>query len=261
MPKKEDKTKLIKRMNLAIEKAYNYERKKTEPIFHPSVISSPCLRKIFYSYLQVPWDKPMDAKNARKMNSGDANHKMVKGWLRKVPDITIIDYLDPKTGKIPVNYFTKEEDPEFKIVNMDIPIKGKIDMVVIIDGKLYVVEIKSMKDERFQELDEEKPDHAQQAMIYAYVLELGLNDGTYAHIPQLQGFKEVAGVLYIYISKDTSEMKEYETEKLPKAFSRVLTKAEKVKEHVAEKTLPKKTEDWCNFCSYKKKCDKNYNPL
>src|SRR6185436_18800152 len=51
--------------------------KKGTPSIKPSMLGSPCLRKIFYSYNKVPEDIPFPLANSRVANLGTVIGKML----------------------------------------------------------------------------------------------------------------------------------------------------------------------------------------
>ena len=242
-----------------------------KPSFRPSSLGSICLRAIFYSYWRVPQDEEMDAGNYKTFQIGDAYHDLLKKWVRA--NGLLIDYVKPD-GKTPVNWFTKEPDPEFPCSDEELQIpKAKIDGIGIIDGKLWVYEFKSINDGGFNgkkypsgfvlpPLSQPKLEHLRQAMLYPFLLEQGIARGKYAHIKELEGFTEVEGVIFLYINKNDGEIKEFQVKKSFDFFSEVAHDILEVQEHNENKTLPPKNKKAnCRFCPWESKCKKNFNPL
>lgn len=254
------KVSLLKLVDDHLKKAANPPHYAGKPRVKPSDLGSPCFRRILYSYLRVEPDIKMSVKQKRIFDTGDAFHDMMKEWVKATG--VLIEYKDPKTGELPINYWTKKPDSEFPIVVLELDInKGKIDAIVLIDGKLWIVEFKSIKDERFYELNGAKDEHKLQANTYVHLFEHCLNKGDYKHIKELDGFTEVEGVIYIYMNKNDSEPKEYVVEKSDEDFEKVVEKIAQLKKYVEKKELPPCTPHFCSFCPWKKKCDNNFNPL
>jgi CRISPR/Cas system-associated exonuclease Cas4 (RecB family) len=244
-----------------------YLKKVANPKFHagdrrikPSDLGSPCYRKIIYSYLRVEPDTKIEPKTKRIFDTGDAYHDMMKEWVKGAG--ILIEYKDPKTGKLPINKYSGKPDSEFPIVVTELGIKkGKIDAILLVNGQLWIGEFKSMKDEKFHVLKAPQDDHQIQANTYVHLFEHCLARGDYKHIKELAGHTEVQGVIYLYIDKDNSEIKEYVLPKSDEGFEIVVEKIARIMKYVTDKELPPKTEHYCYFCSYNRKCKREFNPL
>lgn len=232
----------------------------------PSVIGSPCMRKIYYTSAGVTPDYgfPLDGK--LRMLMGDAIHHIVAQVFRESG--TLVDYHN-SDGTIPRQF--KGKNPDGSVIwgeeNREFPISfpelfitsGKIDGVLIINGELWIGEFKSINQKGFSGLMQPKPDHLIQACCYYYIFNEHLKAGKYSHIKALDGFTEAKGVCYLYINKDNTEMKEYTMTKQDKLFSDIVQKIVDVRAAYDSKTLPSKTQDYCYSCSYRDRCKKNEN--
>lgn len=261
VPTLKKKITLMSRINAHLEKVSNWPWKPgQEHRIKPSDLSSPCMRKIVYSTTRTEPDQKIDAKQKRIFDTGDAFHDMVKDWAKASK--LLIEYKDPETGKVPIDKWSKKPNSEFPVVVTELGIKsGKIDAILLIDGKLWVGEFKSIKDERFHELEGAKDDHQMQANTYVHLFEHCWERGDYDHIAELEGHEEIQGVIFLYVNKNDSEIKEYVVEKSDEAFEKIVEKIAKVKEYIEKKKLPPKTQDFCSYCSWNKKCARNENPL
>ena len=252
---------LIGKIDAYLNKAANpphYENQ--EPRVKPSDLGSPCMRKIFYSYLRTEPDQKIKPQQKRIFDTGDAFHDMVKDWVKGAK--LLIDYKDPKTGELPINKWTNKPDGEFPIVVPELGIKkGKIDAILLIDGKLWIGEFKSIKDEKFHELEGAQEDHKIQANTYVHLFEHCLNKGDYKHIKELEGHTEVEGVIFLYVNKNDSEPREYIVLKDDASFEKIVEKISELKKYVEKNELPPWTEHYCYFCPFNKKCEKDFNPL
>ena len=255
------KVTLLSQINQHLEKVSNWPYKKGAPHrIKPSDLGSACFRKIFYSTIRTEPDSKTTAQQKRVFDTGDAFHTMLKKWVKDMG--ILIEYLDPKTGKPPIDWRTKEPNSEFPIVVQELGIQsGKIDAILKFKGKLWVGEFKSIKDERFHELSEAKPEHRVQADTYVHLFEFCWERGDYNHIEALSEYNEIAGVIYLYVNKNDSSIKEFVVEKSEEDFEKVVEKISQVKEFINKETLPPKTKDFCPWCSWNKKCEKNVNPL
>jgi CRISPR/Cas system-associated exonuclease Cas4 (RecB family) len=251
---------LMKKIDIYLKKISNPKHYAGAPRVKPSDLGSPCMRKIFYSYLRTEPDQRIMPKQKRIFDTGDAFHDMLKSWTKGVG--CLIEYTDPKTGKLPINKWSGKEDGEFPIVVEELSIKqGKIDAILKLDGKLWIGEFKSIKDEKFHELKGAQEEHKIQANTYVHLFEFCLNRGDYKHIKELDGFTEVEGVIFIYLNKNDSEPKEYVVLKDDEHLEKIVEKISVLKKYVEDKELPPKTDHYCYFCPFNKKCKKEFNPL
>lgn len=239
----------------------DYGNWKGKPRIKPSDLGNPSLRRIFYSYMRVPADNKIDAKVKRIFDTGDAFHDMIKGWVRGLaPAVQFIEYRDTD-GNIPIDRWSGKPNGEFPIKVEELDIKeGKIDAIMIIDGKLWVGEFKSIKDNKFQPLDDAQDDHKIQANTYVHLFEYCLQKGDYAHIEELKGFTQVEGVVYLYCNKDTSELKEFVLPKDDSDLEEIVEKIAKIKDYAEKKKLPPCSCNPKSWCPWNKKCSKNFNP-
>lgn len=258
--KAKDKVSLVSKINQHLKKIANPPHYAGDPRIKPSDLGSPCFRKIFYSYLRTEPDQSIKPEQKRIFDTGDAFHDMMKEWTKGTG--CLIEYKDPKTGEIPINKWSKKPDGEFPIVVPELEIKqGKIDAIIKLDGKLWIGEFKSIKDEKFHELKDAQEEHKIQANTYVHLFEYCLNKGDYKHIKELEGFTEVEGVIFIYLNKNDSEPREYIVEKDDAHLEKIVEKIATLKQYVEKKELPPKTDHYCFFCPYNKKCKRNFNPL
>lgn len=232
----------------------------------PSVVGSPCMRKIYYTSAGMTPDYgfPLDGK--LRMLMGDAIHDIMAKVLRESG--ALIDYHNPD-GTIPRDF--KGKNPDGTVIygdeNREFPISfpelfitsGKIDGVVVIDGELWIAEFKSINQKGFSGLMQPKTDHMIQACSYYYIFNEHLKAGKYAHIKALDGFTEAKGVYYLYINKDDTDIKEFKTTKQDEFFAQIVQKIIDVRAAYDSKTLPPKTQDYCYSCSYRDSCKKNKN--
>lgn len=237
---------------------------KSKPSIKPSELSSPCLRKNFYTYYRVESSFPWEVKAIAAFEGGDAFHTKVRAWLKEAG--FLVENKDRKTGEIPISFINGQPDPEFVVQAPDLWIRwAKADGIIRVDDGpmkgLWVLEVKSKNEEKFRKVFNAGRDRYQ-GMLYAYVLEEMLQAGKMAHIKELEGFDEIRGTLYLYINRnDSSEIKEFWEEKDPEFFEKeILSKIVTLQEYVLKHELPPKTQDFCKWCNYRDKCEKNWKP-
>lgn len=253
-----DKSSTVERINnLLLSESTSPSTKS--PGHRPSSLGSPCLRKIYYEYFRITPDFPFDIKTLRIFETGNYYEAMVLSWLKKLGEH--ISYRLPD-GSIPIDFRTNQPDPQFLIYSPRWRIKkGKIDNVGVVDGKLWIYEIKSMKSTKFAKLEAPLPEHLIQVAIYFQTFNDLLIAGEYNHIPEVTGKGKAEGVKILYISKDDSQIKEFilGTPALNQMVLDVDKKIMVVNQFIDKKTLPPKTKNFCDFCSFRTRCSKNEN--
>lgn len=256
------KVSLISKIDSYLRKIANpyYDNSKSKPRVRPSDLGCPCMRKILYSYLRIDPDHKITADQKKIFDTGDAFHDMIKEWVKGAG--LLIEYKDPKTGELPISKYTGKPDSEFPISVEELEIKsGKIDGILILDGKLWIGEFKSSKEEKFEDLIDATDEHKIQANIYAHIFEFCWERGDYDHIKELEPFSEIAGVIFLYCNKNNTDLKEYVVLKEDSSLEAIVAKYSELKGFVERKELPPKTEHYCFFCPFSTKCKKEFNPL
>lgn len=221
------------------------------PAFSPSKLGTLCLRRMYYDYLRTEMDQPFQSFLLRIFKTGNIVHDMIQEWLMETNQL--IPYRN-KDGSIPKSRWTGKPDIEFPVKDKNLEIKGKIDGIGIIDNELWIYEIKSINADKFKALKVPQQDHIDQAMIYNYLFETALQQGQYAHIPELKGWYKVSGIIFIYFNKNTSFFKEFRVEPNILTFEKILRKIALVKQYVNNDELPPPTKAICEQCPFAKKC-------
>ncbi|MEW6686278.1 MAG: PD-(D/E)XK nuclease family protein [Candidatus Edwardsbacteria bacterium] len=185
-----------------------------------------CLRALVYLWRGTEGKKP-DNRTFFVFEDGHLHHQTIRNQLRRAG-------LE----------FTMEEAP---ISDPKIPLSGKLDAVIRLGGKYYVLEIKSINRFSFEEVTHQGP-------IPSHVIQLQL----YLHYVQnLFRLNTQSGIL-LYKCKDTSRfwesLIEYDETQVKTFFDTVA----EVKEHLGKNTLPPRpyrVTDWeCQYCDYSEIC-------
>lgn len=235
-------------------KEYNKPRKKfnVESI-KPSSLGSKCLRKLYYEYFKVEKDRLVDYKSAINFLLGSVLHEAVQSILSKSDNF--IMWINPKTTEPEFEFVLKFEELNIKY--------AKLDGILIIDNKIWILEIKTKKAEKFYNLTGPDESHLFQGGAYHVFFEEKLKRGEYDYIPEIKRLKHkrIEGVSYLYINKqsETLEMKEFVVPRNDLLFQQVIEKCLTVKTYGDKKLLPPKTLHFCPWCDYKDKCKKNFN--
>lgn len=179
--------------------------KRTKGVFHPSQLLDGCMRQMTYDLMKAtPTDvtvRPIGAELQRTFDVGTWYHIYMQSILYK------IGYL---------------EQAEVPVINKDKYLNGKADGVFKkeVFGEKVVLEIKTMNNWNFSKaVFKPFKKHEFQASLYAR--ELGIKK-----------------VLYLYINKDTSEIREFLMPINEEQLAIADEKMETVIAHVRSKTLP-----------------------
>ncbi len=119
-------------------------------------------------------------------------------------------------------------------------VSGRADAIITLNNELYVVDFKSMNSMIFKNLKEPKEENVNQIQLY------------------LHYFKIPRGIL-LYVSKDTSELKEFVI-KYDSALARVLLKSlETLKTKIDKDVVPERLGDYpsnwqCQYCQFREIC-------
>lgn len=186
-----------------------------------------CLRALVYQWRGESVEAP-DGRLFFIFSDGDLHHKIIVQQLEE-------------TGKVAV--IMKEaplRDPEHNI-------SGKLDALIKLNNKHYVLEIKSINRYGFDEImrDGPKEDHSIQLQLYLHFVQ------------NLYKIDTQQGVL-LYKCKDTARFYDFLIDYNELIVKDFFERLKLVEEHVAKKTLPDRPfeiTDWhCRYCDYKKVC-------
>ena len=119
-------------------------------------------------------------------------------------------------------------------------ISGRADAIITLENELYVVDFKSMNSMIFRKLTEPKEENVNQIQLY------------------LHYFKIPKGIL-LYMSKDTSELKEFIIKYNPILARKLLKDLEDLKVKINKNIIPKRLADFpknwqCRYCQFKDIC-------
>lgn len=234
------------------------------PRFRPSDIGIPCLRKIFYSYTRAVPDYPKSLDLQWYGAGGDAYHQLfqeeIKAALRDKndPNFKFIEYRTKK-GKLARHFKTGKVSIEFPINNKKLEVKlGYVDGVVVLDGELWILEIKTAGTNSMKSLRKPKSEHLGQAHFCLNLFNACLKRGKYTHIPALKSFTKAVGVILFYVNRDRpSDRKEFKYLQSPEPMKELITKCKIVKKAALTKTLPPKTDYFCHGCEFREKCERD----
>lgn len=243
---------------LETENNVHYPGKKR---FKPSSLGTPCHRRLLYEYFRVEKDTIFPAKNIRQARLGDSTHNEVRAWLKRALPETI-DYLDPDTGEIPIDWRNGQPNPEFPVRLDEFNTEGYIDGIIRPNVKdLWLLEAKTKNDKKYDYIKAPLEEDFTQANFYAHLFEEHLESGKYDHMaPQLKRGDKLTGILMLYINRGTGEWKEFLVQPDPENFADSIEKMVTIEDMSERQKLPKKTPHFCPWCDFKDKCQRNFTP-
>jgi CRISPR/Cas system-associated exonuclease Cas4 (RecB family) len=201
---------------------YRKSRPKGVGRYYPSEAGN-CLRKVWYSY---KYPKDIDPEKRKIFEMGNILHDFVVEVLKseKTPSVRLLESEVPFTLKVD-----------------DFLISGRVDTVIVVklDGKKYVVEVKST---RFL-FDEPQKHNIMQLQFYMHALKI--HNG-----------------MLLYIEKNSLQSKVFEIKFDQEIVNKVLERFRKLHKCLVENVLPlpearinKDEMDWmCKLCEYRDRC-------
>ncbi len=191
--------------------------------YYPSEIAG-CLRKTWFSY---KFPKETDKEVVKIMEAGNIIHEFIVDVLRsdKNDDIELL-----------------ETELPFTINEGDFTISGRIDNIILtkINNKKVVIEVKSTKF-----LPKEANDH---------------------HISQLQLYMHAIGIhdgIILYLQKDNLQTASFNINYDKIQSDEIIKRFHALHYSLKENKIPPaeakqiKSKNWmCNYCEYRKECDK-----
>lgn len=235
---------------------------KSKPAHKPSVLGSKCSRKIYYSYYRVEEDSTPTADGIRIMETGNKMEEMIMGWLMAIGEH--IPFRNKTDGQIRKG-FDGQPDPQFIVKSKKWRISwGKIDNIGRDSEGLWVYEIKSVNENKWRQLKKGPiSDHLIQNSIYLQCFNDMYLSGEFDHIPELVGRGKAIGIKLLYVNRNNSQILvfKFKTEQLIQLILDIDRKILKENKYIDTFTLPPKTPEFCQYCSFKNKCDKDWNGI
>lgn len=172
---------------------------------------------------------------------GTARHKVIQQNLKEMLKddwIEVEDYF--KSTELPSNYIlTKSDDGLETLVEFtDIPVRFAVDGIIRINGKIYLLEIKTSDHGAFAELTYPKPIHIDQVKCYCAMLNL-------------------FNVLMVYEDRQYGDMKCYQVNFSSLDQIDVMEKMKDLQTMAQSNLAPERLphgDYMCSNCEYKKKC-------
>lgn len=199
---------------------------------HPSAMGHPCLLKVYNDIVGVPGVEKVEPRLRLIFDLGHAVHHMFQTYG-----------LNGAWG--PEYKHEVAINAESQSLAQALMIEGHADAenILIIDEPDYpffevglVHEYKSINDAGFKKLTRPKPEHKQQAMLYAAALNRPI-------------------VVYLYLNKNDSSITDFPVQFEPELWGPLQSKATLLVDYYKRETPPKGEVGFhCNDCPYKAGC-------
>jgi CRISPR-associated protein Cas4 len=219
---------LIERLDTYAEKELSRPKRPKEK--HWPSDAGVCIRALVYRWRGVEGIK-RQARTFFIFEDGNLHHRSIRELLRQAG----VEFVMEET---PIN------DPKMRL-------SGKLDAVVRLDGKYYVLEIKSVNRFTFDEIMHQGPreEHALQLNLYLY------------YVQNLFRISTNTGIL-LYKCKDTSRFWEFPIPFDEKVVNNFFVLMHSVDDYLAKNIIPDrpyKITDWqCQYCDYRQVCWEGY---
>ena len=180
-----------------------------------------CPRQIFFEFKNYQPEK-RKPETQRALENGDKFHQRMMAALYACPDIEVV----ASEVDIPANDL----------------LSGRVDAIVGVDDKNYVLELKSIGSYGFKLLVEPRLEHVHQLQLY------------------MNFFKIPQGIL-LYENKDNHQLKEFEVEYDPELSCALLENLQQTVSFIQNDKLPPKPEftkdqEWkCRYCGFRQTCE------
>jgi len=222
--------------------------RKPSTYYSPSGLDK-CLRSLYYKRLGVDIDPNPDieVKNCEKAESGEDRHERIQQKIVLASDKYDFDIVWVDVEKFikrrGLDYLEVVFKDEYEVLLLDnrFDLRFRIDGLVKIKGRYYIIEIKTDNPDFWQRRTYVSKWHNMQGYCYALSLQLDT-------------------IIYLY-----EERKDFQKQPLVKKVSeeekqKVVEKINKTEDYIQNEELPPKDISKCMFCDYKIKCKENYNP-
>lgn len=211
-----------------------------------------CMRSTFYSLMEFPKKDVVNARSQRIFRVGNALHNDIQDLLLDMSKtsgagVKLIPTEETPASKSGGITFIKEHnshviEAKFKDTRYTekYPVSAMVDGLIEFQGIQMIFEYKTCKDSIFNSLIEPSVDYIKQGAIYSLCL----------------GIRQV---LFVYINKDTQDMKCYHVTYTDAQLQWVTDRLTCIEKYLLAKELPPKEESSsCRWCSYKTICEKDF---
>lgn len=172
---------------------------------------------------------------------GTACHRLIQNILSTTLEenwVNVADYLDSNPLPYAYELSSSEDSLETKISILNPPVTFACDGLIKVDGKVYLLEIKTSDFGSFDDLTDVKPGHVDQIRCYSALL-------------------KIPNVLVLYVDRQYGGTKCYERKFTQLEMEQVVSEMKDI-QHLADINIPPEklpsNDYWCQSCEYRKQC-------
>lgn len=235
----------IQDLKRSIEMTNKKTKRTPSRTYKPSSMN--CMRQSYYQITGVKADDEADNYNLIAIcETGTDRHERIQNAVAAMKDNKMdCEYIDVgefvKSRNLDYLTIVCKEDNETKLYHKTLNISFKCDGIVKYHDHYYIVEFKTEGSSKFFSRQGVDPKHYNQAITYSLALDL----------PE---------VLFVYISRDTLDMKCYLYTVTDEMKNGILSYIEECDGYVKRQITPPRPADierkTCMYCSYASQCKK-----
>ncbi len=200
----------------------NNKKRRSDGFHCSSVCYTECARALYYEITGAPgefeeaWIEPAMRKI---MDNGTGVHTRWQEYLSNIPDVQLLgrwqcrrclDRTDRDKEVLKPNYYCVNcnsydwEYAEFRLEEPELRLVGRRDGKIIISGKKYLLEIKSMRTEMFRNLTRPMDPHIRQIGLYLRMDPEGIEDAMFLY--ENKNDQKVKIFFYHYNENDIADV-------------------------------------------------------
>jgi len=225
---------------------------KLERAFHASGIGNVCDRELLYQFAKVPSERKQTTQNMKRLDNGTYVH------------LRYDEYLKFSENYVAMNLHMYDEE-HF--------IQGSFDQIILSKDKLYIVDLKSIKDENFLKIFGKAPE-GYYAQLQAYIWMMNLNYEQWKNedkkfeleenkklvelFEKYEKYFPITKAILFFEDKDNQLTEEIIIDYDEKFIEKLKERLKSIKKCYNDNTLPdRRMNDNCKWCNHKKACGRN----
>lgn len=210
--------------------------------------SMQCIRQMYYQVIGIAPDDTFTSSSLVGIcNAGTDAHERIQGYVSKMQEngidcewIDVASYI--KSRNLDYLEIKDKKDFETKLYHKQLNLSFMCDGIIKYKGHYYILELKTENSNKFFKRTDTDMKHHNQAT--AYSIAFGIDD-----------------VIFVYISRDTYDMKAYLFKPAVEMKEALIGKIEMCDEYVKLQSAPPKPVELprgvCEYCNYKNTCRKD----